>query len=1448
MASEVTERLSAQLNVPVHVGKVDIEWPNRVKFSDISLDDTDGNRLFEADHFSAGLRLLPLIQKRFVFTTIHLFGFSLNLKKAHPDAPLNLQFLIDAFSSGDSTQTANPFLHVHSLQIRHGTIRYDLCDSHSSSSGFDAKHLNITNLNSTMTLHIRKTDSLDINVKKLSFEERSGFRLNKLSMQLRGNPDSLNIHNLNIQLPETSLHIPEVSLQPDHSDDLLQRLSQTRIAVRIAPSDVCLRDLSPFIPVFRNFEERLALAANISGILDDLSLNNLSISKNGSISLTGEMNVKQIVKPAEIYLHGQIHTLHLTAGGLSAIARGFSTEMDSLPLPVTRLGNLDFNGEISGHIHQLVASGDLRSDIGSLAMNMQFGHEKTDSVPRFYLRGQVSSSELHVNELFEESNPYGIVRFDADLDALQPAGMNFLSGTLHANISQLDYNDYRYENMLLSGHFGRNEFDGTIDIHDPNGRLHAEGFFKGNGSNSAFDFSAQLSELHPDKLNITSKYNQPELSMNIEANFTGNRIDNFEGKIRVEDLSFKTEPDSFYLNSLEIQTSGSANERKLNITSDLGHAEIAGIYSFSTLLPSLLNTGSAYLPALSNVFPNRNRISENTFSLKATIENTEQLSRALKLPIANLQQAHISGYYDNSDNQIRLEALLPRFKAGSSVFENGFVSCNNQNDRIRLQLSATHLHKKGWRNFLTLRTDAVNDRMQTLFTWENDLPNVTNFELAASTVFIADNEDNGKKTLRTEITLNPTPLIIKDSVWQMDPASITIVDGHTTIDNFLISKGEQRLRIDGTASASKPKESIIIDLNDLELSYIFDIVNIPALQFGGRATGSIHLSDLYGSRVINTEDLTIQNFSFNDVVQGRLNLHSNWDNNEEGIHLIGSIYRSDSVWTDVNGYIFPVGKKEGLDIHFDANEIDAALLHPYLKAITKTVEGSGYGQLRLYGPFSKLAFDGQMLIRNGKIGVDILNTAYTFSDTIFLDESSIRGKNITVSDKFGNKGAITFEVKHKYLSDFSFQADIEAQNMLIYDMPAKINPTIYGTVFGSGNTHIQGNDQLVTIHANIRNNAKTNMGFNFMNGSFAEDYDFISFRSAETKTAGNIQDKTSIDQSQPGTEIRINCLVDVTPEASLELVMDPVSGDKIKGNGAGEIQIEYGSRTNLNMYGGFTIQNGNYNFSLQQIIRKDFQIREGSRIDFRGDPMEANLDLNALYFLTANIEDLDQALIMETVRSSIPINCILNLNGRLQNPTISFDMEFPNSTDELTRQVKSFIDTEDMMARQIIYLLVLNKFYTPDYSNNAYRSSEFSAVASSALSSQLSGILNSLTDKVQIGTNIRSRQDGVTDTEVEMLLSSQLLDNRLLFNGNFGYKNNFIQNNAFIGEFDLEYKLTRNGNIRLKAYNHANDLYRYNMKSLTRQGVGVMYRKDFSSLAEIFRRKKKIIEKKEETP
>ncbi|MDR2040869.1 MAG: translocation/assembly module TamB, partial [Tannerella sp.] len=869
--------------------------------------------------------------------------------------------------------------------------------------------------------------------------------------------------------------------------------------------------------------------------------------------------------------------------------------------------------------------------------------------------------------------------------------------------------------------------------------------------------------------------------------------------------------------------------------------EISGACSFASLAPSLLHTLRAYLPSLPP--ESGEPAAGNAFGLTMTLENTEALADLFQLPFANIEQGQISAQYDDLRQTLRLHAILPKFRIGKSVFEYGSLGLDNPGGRLRLQAETTFFHKKGARNTLRLDAQAADDHIGTHLSFESlkDGERLAQAAITTSALFVADRDENGKPSLRTEITLEPNRMVVRDSTWNMEPASITIMNGNTTIDNFYISKGEQYLRINGTASVDHPKEAILVNLNGIELSHIFEIVNIPALQFGGRATGAISLNSLHGTPAMNAH-LEVQRFSFNQVVQGSLKLFGEWDGDQEGILLMGTIYRNDSTWTDVDGMIFPSGPRAGLSLRFAARDLDLAMLHPYVDGFTKVIGGRAYGNIHLFGPFGKLSFEGRAFVSEGRIGVDFLNTDYTFSDTIYLTPSSIRGNEVAIRDKEGNEGTISFDVEHHFLKNFTFRADVQARNLLLYDAPERINPQIYGMVYSSGNARIRGDEQLVTIDATLRSNPKTNLEFNFMNSSTAGDYDFIRFRDPPAGTAPRQTATTAATPANSdGVAVRLNCLVEVTPEASLGLVMDPVSGDRIRGNGSGDMQIAYDSRTDLlTMHGGYTIRNGNYNFSLQQLIRKDFQLREGSRIDFGGNPMEANLNLRAIYFLTANIEDLDRSLSKETLRTSVPINCVLNLDGRLQNPAISFDMELPNSSGELVRQVKSFIDTEDMMARQIVYLLALNKFYTPDYSMNDSRSDEFSAVASSALSAQLSNILNSLTDKVQIGTNIRSRQDDVMNPEVEMLLSSQLLDNRLLFNGNFGYKNSSIRTNAFIGEFDLEYKLTPSGEIRLKAYNHANDLYRYH-KAMTRQGVGIMFHKDFSTLAEFFRRRKKTV-------
>lgn len=130
----------------------------------------------------------------------------------------------------------------------------------------------------------------------------------------------------------------------------------------------------------------------------------------------------------------------------------------------------------------------------------------------------------------------------------------------------------------------------------------------------------------------------------------------------------------------------------------------------------------------------------------------------------------------------------------------------------------------------------------------------------------------------------------------------------------------------------------------------------------------------------------------------------------------------------------------------------------------------------------------------------------------------------------------------------------------------------------------------------------------------------------------------------------MNFLLDINPDANIELIMDPIAGDKITGNCSGSMQIEYGTKTDLRMYGNMGIVSGNYNFSLQQIIHKDFKIRDGSSIDFRGDPFDATMHVNAIYNLTANLRDLDESLAGQSARTNVPVNCVLNLDGMLRNP------------------------------------------------------------------------------------------------------------------------------------------------------------------------------------------------------
>jgi hypothetical protein len=700
------------------------------------------------------------------------------------------------------------------------------------------------------------------------------------------------------------------------------------------------------------------------------------------------------------------------------------------------------------------------------------------------------------------------------------------------------------------------------------------------------------------------------------------------------------------------------------------------------------------------------------------------------------------------------------------------------------------------------------------------------------------------------IEFEPSKLVFNDSLWIVSPTVIEYKDKRLNIDNFEASHNQQKIKMDGYISED-PDDEIKINLNKVNLDYIFKSLNIKALTFGGIASGFVSAKDVYKTRQLSTE-LNVDHFSFNSTPLGDLQLDGVWIDEEQGIQMKGFIFDNDNSFVNVDGFIYPV--KEELSILFDAKNTNAAFLRKYLNNIVREFSGNLTGKLRLFGDLNNPTVEGNIFVESGRFGVEFLNTYYTFTDWVRCTPDKISINNTLLYDQYGNKALANGHVTHKLFDDFKFDSNLTYENFMIFDATQKTNPVFYGPVFGTGTASIKGTEDLVHIDVSLYNTEKTHLTLNLMDEVDIVDYDFINFIQKEKNDAGksdpwHFESKKSADSNSGfETDIRLNLNINANNQANVDIIMDPASGDKITGTGSGNIQILYGTYIPMKVIGSYRIERGRYNFSFQQALFRRFEIEEGSSITFRGNPYTADLNIKAAYTVSANLGDLDQQLLLISARNNIPVNCVLLLTGPLEQPVIDFDIQLPSSTPELERQVKSYIRTDDMMNRQIVYLLVLGRFYTsPEYARDNSGFNNDLSYLTSTISNQISNMLGSLSDKFQVGTKFHQSYEGEeANTEIELLLSSTLLNNRLIINGNFGYIDNIYtqsqdnNNLSLVGDFDIEYKLTPGGEIRLKGFNRYNYRNYFSTSPEMTQGFGILFRKDFNNLKDLFGKRRRI--------
>ena len=1441
MSVFVAEELSDLLNTRVTIGRINIGLLNRIIIDDVLLDDQDEQEMLKVTRLSAKFDIMPFFKGKISISSVQLFGFNINLQKKTPDSPPNFKFVLDAFASNDTVKKDNSLdLRINSILIRRGRMAYHVLSEEETPGKFNAKHVQLQNIIANISLKALSKDSINLGIKRLSLDEKvSGFSLKKMSLKLVANSRQTSIDNFAIELPETSLKLDTIHLIYDSLKAFDRFTEQVRFSFRTLPSQITLKDISPFLPALSHFKEPISLDMEVKGTVNQLTCSHLEITAdNRQFRLKGDVALQDLSHPQDAYVFGTLSELTATTRGVGFLVRNLSHDYNGVPPVLERLGNVSFRGEVSGYFTDIVTYGQLHTDLGGVNMDLKLSSDKSKGL--FAYSGAVKTTDYKLGKLLANEQ-LGEITFNLDVHGRHVTD-RLPVVELKGLIASVDYSRYRYENITLDGEYKQGGFNGKVALDDPNGSIYLNGDVNVSSRIPTFNFQAIINKLRPHDLNLTSKDPDTEFSLKLRANFTGGSVDEMIGEINVDSLEFMSPEKQYFMNNMNIRASKQNNENQLRLTSEFLTASVEGKFQYHTLPASILNIMRKYVPSL--ILPPKKPIeTHNNFQFDIHIYNTDILSTIFDIPLTVYTHSTLKGYFNDPLQRLRVEGYFPRLQYKNNFIESGMILCENPSDHIRARVRLTNLKKKGAVN-LSLDAQAKDDNISTTLNWGNSAAVTYSGQLAAVAKFLRT--EGEKPLLKAMVEVKPTDIILNDTLWQIHPSQVVVDSGKVDVNNFYFSHQDRYVRINGRLS-DNPQDSVKVDLKDINMGYVFDIASISDdVNFEGDATGTAYASGVFKKPVMNTR-LFIKNFSLNQGRLGDLNIYGEWDNENRGIRLDASIKDISTTPSRVTGIIHPLKPESGLDLNIEANELNLKFLEHYMKSIANDIKGRATGKVHFYGKFKGLNLDGAVMT-DASMNFDILNTHFAIKDTILLAPTGLTFNNIHISDMEGHSGRMNGYLHFQHFKNLNYRFEIQANNMLVMNTKESTDMPFYGTVYGTGNALLTGN-AIQGLDVNVAMTTNRNSIFTYINGSVASatSNQFIKFVDKTPRRTiqdsiqiisyyEQLQQKRQEAEEEQKTDIRLNILVDATPDATMKIIMDPVAGDYISGKGTGNIRTEFYNKGDVKMFGSYQINQGVYKFSLQEVIRKDFVIKNGSTITFNGAPLDANLDIQASYTVnSASLNDLipeESSSIIQ--QPNVKVNCIMNLSGILVRPTIKLGIELPNERDEVQTLVRNYISTEEQMNMQILYLLGIGKFYTEDARNNQ-NSNVMSSVLSSTLSGQLNNALSQVfeTNNWNIGTNLSTGDKGWTDMEVEGILSGQLLNNRLLINGNFGYRDNPMANTNFVGDFEAEWLINRSGDIRLKAYNETNDRY-YTKTNLTTQGVGIMYKKDFNKWSDLF--------------
>lgn len=1427
IANGLSSAIEDKLNTKVEINRVDLGFFNRIIIDDFVLYDQQGKKMLKTGRLSAKIDIIELLNGKISITSAQLFGLEAKLYKNSEQEAANFQFVLDSLASKDTTKHTPLDLHIGSLVIRNSSVSYDRNDIPQTHNRFSENHISVSKLSSHIMLYSLTDDNIDVLVKHLSFAEQSGLKVNDLSMMLFADEKHANLEDFELKLPNSYITIPKFHAEYSINNGKIDvKDSKAELAIDIKSFDI--KDLAPLL----SFETK-----------------SLPVIK-GKISATSKSD--KINCAINLYTPGKTSTLLLSG-----------TASNLLSNPYWKLNDLEINAD-ERFISDMSETTDIPQQLLSIGnISLKANAEGTKQTAK----GELSISAAnagHVDIIGSYNHGLADVKINTEDLNLEPLLGNESFGNMTANIdakgniknlskpdnikvqgeiSDIFYNGYNYQDIVIDGSYDNNNIAYLLDIADPNLMVHADGTANVSAAKKSLNLNLDVENIAPEKLNLSSKWGDATFSVNCSSQLAGKSIEDIEGNVNISNfiqnggtINGKTYDDIFCISNISLTSEKNNNQKTLSLKSDFLDAEAYGAFEFKSLKNSIMHLAGTYIPSLLN-----ERIGEhrNDIKVNATLKSSEWMNRLLGIDLSLEQPLLLKGFVNDFTNEANIYLDAPSVTFSSHHMEDIKLLLWNPENTLRTNASLVlrdNIKKPGTE--VNIEATAKDNILKSILSWNNAKENVFSGTINASTQFIND----GNGVLTTRLSIDPSDIIINDSIWHLSSKGIEYSDNHLTVDHFAVENDNQHVYVNGKASSS-PYDVITADLKNVNVAYIMNIVNFHSVEFGGYASGKATASNLF-SNPEATAHLDVKEFLFEEGHMGDLHVDAELNNVSKQIDIEGYTDDEKGKRMLINGYVSP--QRNELDLDIDAIRVSLEFMKTYCSAFLDDIDAWAHGKVRVYGPFSTINLTGKV-VADGAVTVTSLNCRYSLkNDTIRMVPDDILVNRLPIYDKYGNVAYMSGGLHHKHLTRLTYDFDIDAKNFLAYDFHDFGESTFYGTAYLTGKCKLKGRSSELDINVNGDVEKGSKIVYNASSPDAISNQEFITWNSRnKTDDEESVSDKDDDDNTNDNvrTNIRMNFLFNVTPESTLQVLMDPTTGDYISLHGSGGLRASFYNKGSFDLFGNYLIHSGTYKMTIQNVIRRDFAFQPQGSITFGGDPFNASLNMQALYALNSvPLSDLNIGSSFS--RNNIKVNCLMNITGTAGFPKVEFDMDLPTVNAEAKQMIYSLINSEEEMNQQVLYLLSVGRFYSQT-SNNADMQSNgtpdattlaMQSIVSGTLSQQINNVLGSVIKNRNwnFGANISPGAEGFTNAEYEGLLNGSLFDNRLLFNGQFGYRDNALKaQQGFIGDFDLRYLLVPNGNFAVRVYNQTNDRY-FTRNSLNTQGLGLILKKDFSSWRDLF--------------